>query len=275
MTDATLQLAPHQQQRMVNLIFWDHSVIENMEDFPFDHFKINQRELLEYVEYLERKNVGLFLFIEEDLNKVLQLIEKTQLRVRNPFSILWWPQQSPKSQEELIKCAINGIECVPSYEENKALAISIIEGRFRLISDYRIVLNSLREVNVSSSLNITSGKDKHLMKQVTDYLNKHYSNEELCIHRMGKDIGMSRTNFFNKIKLITGVSPSRFVMTYRLNMAKYFLLEKQENISEVAFKVGFSSTSYFTRCFKELFDVTPTKFVDQFAKVPVHELDHQ
>ena len=263
-----------ERHKLVNLIIGDPDVKTTIDRLPIDHLRINQHEFLEYVKYTDRKNIGLFLFLEEDFNTVLHLLEKTQLRVRNPFSILWWPQQKAMCQDELVKCATHGIEYVPSDEKSKELALSIIEGRLGLISEYRVLLNKKINKHGFAPLNITSGKDKYLMKQVTDYLDQHYSNEELCIHRMGKDIGMSRTNFFNKIKLITGVSPSRFVMTYRLNRAKSFLLEQQENISEVAFKVGFSSTSYFTRCFKELFKVTPTKFVDDYTGIQVHDRDH-
>jgi len=72
---------------------------------------------------------------------------------------------------------------------------------------------------------------------------------------------MSRAQFYRKIKALTGLPASIYLRTIRLAKAKKMIEENQGNISEIAFAVGFSSPSYFAKCFKDEFGYTPSDFV--------------
>jgi AraC-like DNA-binding protein len=72
---------------------------------------------------------------------------------------------------------------------------------------------------------------------------------------------MSRTQFYRKLKAVTGMPASIYLRTVRLTKAKKMIEEKYAGISEIAYSTGFSSPSYFTKCFKEEFGYPPSDLI--------------
>jgi len=72
---------------------------------------------------------------------------------------------------------------------------------------------------------------------------------------------MGRTTFYQKLKGITGQTPNEFVLNIRLKRSLQFLIDNPEmNMTDICYKLGFSSPSYFSKCFKDLFGMTPVKY---------------
>jgi len=99
------------------------------------------------------------------------------------------------------------------------------------------------------------------MYKVMEVIEKHISEEEFSIEEFGNEVGMSRTQFHRKFKAITGKPASMFLRSLRLARAKKMIEEQQGNISEIAYSVGFSSPSYFAKCFREEFGYPPSDLV--------------
>jgi AraC-like DNA-binding protein len=78
--------------------------------------------------------------------------------------------------------------------------------------------------------------------------------EEFC-----REVAMSRTQLHRKLKALTGKSATLYIRTVKLSKAKRMIEEKTGNISEIAYSLGFSSPTYFTRCFKEEFGYPPSE----------------
>jgi len=97
------------------------------------------------------------------------------------------------------------------------------------------------------------------MNRIMVVIDEHLSEEEFSIEEFGKDVGMSRSQIHRKLKALTGKSTSMYLRTVRLAKAKQMLAEKIGNISEISYKVGFSSPAYFSRCFKEEFGHAPSE----------------
>ena len=74
---------------------------------------------------------------------------------------------------------------------------------------------------------------------------------------------MSRGQIYNKIKALTGKSPSLFVRSVRLTAAKKMIKEHKGTISEISYSVGFNSPAYFTKCFREEFGFPPSELSDK------------
>lgn len=108
--------------------------------------------------------------------------------------------------------------------------------------------------------------DSAFLDQAYDFIKKNMSDSDLSIEEFGKELHLSRTQLFRKIKALTGMSPSLFVSTLRLKYAAELLQESSLTISEVAWQVGFGSVSYFTSCFKKLYGITPTEYRRQKQK---------
>jgi YesN/AraC family two-component response regulator len=104
--------------------------------------------------------------------------------------------------------------------------------------------------------------DEQFIIKVKEVIDKHISEEDFSIEEFGSEVGMSRTQFHRKIKAITGKPASMFLRSIRLARAKKMIEEQHGNISEVAFLVGFSTPSYFTKCFKEEFGYVPSDLND-------------
>lgn len=107
--------------------------------------------------------------------------------------------------------------------------------------------------------------DNHFMGKIYNYLNLNMSNPELNMDTFCKEIGMSRTNLYRKIKSLTNLSPSELIQNVRLKSALKLLQENDLSISEIAYTVGFSSPSYFSKAFRAFFGISPTEMRDRKA----------
>ena len=82
----------------------------------------------------------------------------------------------------------------------------------------------------------------------------------MLLEEIGQDIGLSRVQLYRKVKSITGQSPNELLRVARLKKAAELLSSDTEmNITEIAYMVGFNSGSYFTKCYKDYFGVTPAE----------------
>lgn len=252
--------ARHNRQNSITVIIGNGMSKEITQTFGLHHQLITPADLIKNEQFTSRTSNGLHIFVMKNLSSVLRLVYSCPSISTNPLSVLWCPQIDQPTTDDLMECAKNGIAFVPSFSKNRPLAMSIIEGRLKATALYKT--DATPSVPLwNEKVDSRRQKNERLATQLNDYLDVHYHDENLCIDQMGQDLGMSRTNFFNKVKAMTGASPSRFVTAFRLNKAKEFLQSEGVNVSDVAFKVGFSSTSYFAKCFKEFFKTTPTAFM--------------
>ena len=81
-----------------------------------------------------------------------------------------------------------------------------------------------------------------------------------AVEDLGMELAMSRSQMHRKLKALTNQSASAFIRNYRLHRAAELLKLKTGNITEIAYEVGFSSQTYFSTCFQELFECSPTEY---------------
>ncbi len=77
---------------------------------------------------------------------------------------------------------------------------------------------------------------------------------------LAQEAGISRSGLFTKIKAISGMTPNDYIRLIRLKKAVYLLAEEGASSSEACFRIGFSSTSYFAKCFQAQFGIAPAEF---------------
>ena len=130
-----------------------------------------------------------------------------------------------------------------------------------LISIRRRIRNSFNKNSVYANINteLPSAEDKFISK-VFDYIKKNIDNPDLRIDSFSQDVGMSRVQFYRKIKSITGKTPSSLILEIRMNAASDLIKKTDLNINEIAYQVGFNDSSYFGKCFKSYFGVTPSEY---------------
>jgi signal transduction histidine kinase/DNA-binding response OmpR family regulator len=96
-------------------------------------------------------------------------------------------------------------------------------------------------------------------RHAAEVVQKHLSEEDFTIEDFSREVSMSRTQLHRKLKAITGKSASRYIRSIRLAIAKTMIEQEEGNISEVAYSVGFSSPTYFSKCFKDEFGYSPSE----------------
>ncbi|RPA67111.1 hybrid sensor histidine kinase/response regulator [Cyclobacteriaceae bacterium YHN15] len=109
---------------------------------------------------------------------------------------------------------------------------------------------------------ITSTDEKFLEK-IQNIVDNDLGDSNFTVDEFCKKLGMSRMQLHRKLTALTGLSTTAFIRDQRLRLAINRLEKSGESISEIAYSVGFSSPSYFIKCFKETYEMTPSEFVDK------------
>jgi signal transduction histidine kinase/ligand-binding sensor domain-containing protein/DNA-binding response OmpR family regulator len=113
--------------------------------------------------------------------------------------------------------------------------------------------------------------DNKLVKKVIEYIKEHLEDSDMSVEELSREVGFSRVHLNRKLKEILGLSPSNLIKSIRLKQAAFLLVNNKVNISEVAYKVGFSSHSYFSYNFHDFFGMSPKEFVIYYTENPDEE----
>lgn len=105
-----------------------------------------------------------------------------------------------------------------------------------------------------------SAKDQAFLDRMEAVIEKNFSNSELTVDFLASELGISRSGLFGKIKNLADVTPNEMILVIRLKHAAEMLQSKQYRVNEVCYMVGFSSPSYFSKCFQKMYGVTPAKY---------------
>lgn len=106
----------------------------------------------------------------------------------------------------------------------------------------------------SSTLNV---REEAFIQRFRDVVTKQMSNSDLSVEDIGSELNLSRVQLYRKIKALTGQSPVELTRHIRLKRGRDLLETTDMTISEIAYKVGFTAPSYFTKCFKDEFGILP------------------
>lgn len=102
-------------------------------------------------------------------------------------------------------------------------------------------------------------QETEFMKRFYKCVEEHLSDSDLSVEDLGSDMCLSRVQLYRKVKALTGKSPVEIIRETRLIRASQLLKDSSLTISEIAYRVGFSSPSYFTKCYRDLFGKSPTE----------------
>jgi len=116
-----------------------------------------------------------------------------------------------------------------------------------------------------TEISLTSVDEKLLQRSI-DYIIEHIGDKDLTVDRIAREVGMSRANFYRKMKALTNLSASEFLRKVRMEQAAQFLKTNKFRVSEVTSIVGFSDADYFRECFKSQFGMTPRDYIESQNK---------
>ena len=136
-----------------------------------------------------------------------------------------------------------------------------------LLSRIRNLIDSRRQLRQFFGDNRTLAKenicdiDKDFVSRFKSLVEEKMRDPELNVEDLGKDMGLSRVQLYRKLKSLTNYAPNELLRQARLKKATSLLASSEMTVAEIAYEVGFSSPSYFTKCYKEQFGESPTDFL--------------
>jgi AraC-like DNA-binding protein len=132
-----------------------------------------------------------------------------------------------------------------------------------LTRQHRLVAGNAK--NATTSLQpkyVFSPQDQHFAAKLNTIIAEQYTNSNFTLGGIVSELGMSDRQLQRKIKALFDQTPAEYLRHYRVFTAQKMLLEGQQ-ITQVAYLCGFKSPNYFSTCFKRVFGVSPTEFINQ------------
>lgn len=156
---------------------------------------------------------------------------------------------------------IEGIEYGSDAYMTKPFDMRLLTLRLsQLITSRKLIFDKyFGEVSGANENTHTNSIDKEFINKVLDYIGQNISDSKLNVEQLANELNLSRSQLYRKIKSLTGKTANELIKKVRLERARQILETGSAYINEVGYKVGFSSPSYFTKCFKEHFGVLPTE----------------
>jgi AraC-like DNA-binding protein len=158
---------------------------------------------------------------------------------------------------------IEGIEHGSDAYMTKPFDMRLLTLRLsQLITSRKLIFDKyFSEVSGAKENTNATSIDKEFINKVLAYIGKNISNSSLSVEELANELNLSKSQSYRKIKSLTGQTPNELLRRIRLERAYQILETGSAFINEVGFKVGFSSASYFTKCFKAHFGKLPTDVV--------------
>ncbi|WP_158651404.1 hybrid sensor histidine kinase/response regulator transcription factor [Pseudotamlana carrageenivorans] len=126
---------------------------------------------------------------------------------------------------------------------------------------FQTLQGNIKKIALEPSEIIITTKDEKFLKDIISIVEEGLSDPSFNINIIAKTIKMRRPTFNKKFKSLTGMTPVEFVRDMRLKRAKQFLDAGETDIADVAYKVGFNAAGYFSTCFKEVYNESPSDYV--------------
>lgn len=156
---------------------------------------------------------------------------------------------------------IQGFECGADSYISKPFNSKLLLVRLRNLMDNHKRLKQFFGDKTTLSKEPVSDVDKGFVDRFRELIEENLADSELSVEDLGGKMGLSRVQLYRKIKALTNYSPNELVRIARLKKAASLLASSEKTISEITYEVGFTSPSYFTKCYKEYFGESPTDFL--------------
>lgn len=163
-----------------------------------------------------------------------------------------------------IQSKIEGMELGADFYIEKPFSVKYLKAcALNLIQNREKLRRAFAESPFVSANTIAMTKaDEEFIQKLNEVVQANYVNPDFSMDDMAEHLNMSRSNFYRKIKGVLGLSPSEYLRLERLKIAAQLLKESGNRVSEICYMVGFSSPSYFAKCFQKQFGVLPKDFTN-------------
>ena len=230
-----------------------------------NHFRVsscsNGKEALEFIRQ-HMPDLVLSDIMMPEINGITLLRKLKQNIKTNHIPIILLTAKN--SEKDYIEGLSLGADAYITKPFNLDILITTIEN---LIKNREILRNNFsgkQEQDANIEVAQPQSADEKLMQKVLKAINKNLNNPDLNAEMIAAEVGISRVHLYRKLKELTNQSTRDFIRNIRLKQAEILLKsEKNYNMSEIAQLVGFNNTTYFSNAFKELYGVSPSKYMER------------
>lgn len=219
------------------------------------HGKPYTRDVFLQPVLVDQSSKRLMMRMSEEINNEGRVIKTMQMRMDG----LWGEADMLKNTNLVLTCCL--------------VLLALLTGAVVLMFRYRLRVHQERTENAValakqqrqldkisaelSQVKAVQSQNEKFMDHLQELIDQHLDNPELSIEMLSSELGISRAQLFRKVKAMTGVTPVDLIRQIRLLKAKQMLRQTDLSVSEIAYSVGFTSSSYFAKCYKDFFGVAP------------------
>ncbi|MBF4466329.1 two-component regulator propeller domain-containing protein [Flavobacterium sp. LC2016-12] len=164
------------------------------------------------------------------------------------------------SAKAMVNDRLEGIDSGADMYLSKPFELDILKSSLaQLITSRQIMFKKFYTGITKDGKEKTTSLDNDFIQKILHFINENISEPELTVELLSAKIFLSRSQLYRKIKTLTGVSVNEFIRNVRLEKAKQLIEKGNNNINEISYKVGFTSPSYFAKCYKIKYGYLPTQ----------------
>jgi DNA-binding response OmpR family regulator len=200
-----------------------------------------------------------------------QLAEKlkTDERTSHIPIVLLTAKNEPQSRLDGFKAGIDDYITKPfSTEELMARVRNLVAQRKKIAEKFR------ERILLPASPSAEISMDDRFLLKVKQVIEAQMGDFTFSVERLAEELNLSRAQLFRKQKALTGFSPAEFIKELRLKRAADMISKKVDTITQIGYAVGFSDQSYFTKCFKKQFGMTPSEYSTTYKSHKSQPLAH-
>lgn len=139
--------------------------------------------------------------------------------------------------------------------------VAVVNNQLQLLQKQKQKLQPQEPEAATKTLEERFAEADPFSRQCYEFIKQHLDDSQLSVEMLANEMHINRSHFQRKIKTLTGFSPSELIKTVRMEKALELLQKKEGNITEIAYATGFTSQSYFTKCFSDHFGYPPSQVV--------------
>ncbi len=195
---------------------------------------------------------------EMDGNELCRNVKADKHTQNIPFVLL--------TAKQSVENKVEGLTIGADDYVTKPFNMEVLILRMRKLIDLSSRSKSRNRIDPEPSDIVITSLDEKLIENAIKYVEANISRSDLSVEELSHELGMSRVHLYKKLLQITGKTPIEFIRVIRLKRAAQLLRESQQNVSEIAYQLGFNNPKYFSKYFKDEFGVLPSVYQEREGK---------
>lgn len=193
-----------------------------------------------------------------DGNELCRWVKADKRTCNIPFVLL--------TAKQSVENKLEGLTIGADDYVTKPFNMEVLILRIRKLIDLSSKSKLRTQIDPEPSEIVITSLDEKLIENAIKYVEANMSRPELSVEELSRELGMSRVHLYKKLLQITGKTPIEFIRIIRLKRAAQLLRQSQQNVSEIAYQIGFNNPKYFSKYFKDEFGVLPSVYQEREGK---------